>query len=212
MTDNAPKIPESAKTNPRCPLCHAVFDRREVPSRRANILMMLREANARYKKAVDERKSQKIKDARKWGERLEASLKAGAAEAFFCHLCRITIACNDPFVGRWDEVYAKAGKEPCPACGEDMRFFATSTGYIKLQCPMKKCAAAIETGEPDRETAGDPEAPGLVDAKGEPIALPGVDRPIATPEQLSNAQAGDAGTTLDLPDAEVKLPPLGGRA
>lgn len=126
------------------------------------------------------------------------------AEALLCHFCKITIMANDPFVNRWEEVYNKGEKMGCPACGHEMRFFCTATGYMQMKCPVKKCQTKCENSMPDRkegETA-------LVDKYGEPISLPSVDRAVATPEQPSVAQVSGGERDMNLPaEAEIKLIP-----
>ena len=192
-----------AKLTPRCPLCHAEFDRREIPTRKANILKMIAKANADFEEARSLKDVQKLKDATAWGEQLEASLKAGAAEAFLCHFCKISIGVNDPFVGRWDEAYAKGEKILCPACDHEMRFFCTSTGYMLAQCPVKKCRSRMELSAPDRKE-GDAK---LYDAAGQEIAVVGVDRPIATPEAPAVTQVMGSGKAEGLPDVtEIPKP------
>lgn len=69
-----------------------------------------------------------------------------------CHKDRIAINVHDPFVGRWDQALANqdGGKIECPACNADMRFFCTSTGFMKALCPKRSCGAAMTNSEPDR--------------------------------------------------------------
>lgn len=83
-----------------------------------------------------------------------------------CDGDRIAIACDDPFVNRWDEALENSGgKIECPMCNADMRYFATSTGFMKAVCPKKSCGATLSNAEPDRNkktiTAA-PDAPGLL--------------------------------------------------
>lgn len=135
---------------------------------------------------------------RKW-------LDSRQAEAFFCHFCKITIMCNDPFVGRWEEAYAKGEKIFCPACDTEMRFFATSTGYMLAQCPVKTCQSRMELSAPDR---GETPAPRLLDEHGIPIDLPNVNKAIATPDAPNpTTQVMGGGADPDLP-AEITLPKL----
>jgi hypothetical protein len=126
------------------------------------------------------------------------------AEAFFCHFCKVAIMCNDPFVDRWDETYAKGEKLQCPACGTTMRFFCTSTGYMLAQCPVKRCQSRMELSAPDR---GKQEAPRLFDASGDPIKLPSVNKAIATPEAPAVTQVMGDGRDPDLPaEVDFRLP------
>ena len=84
-----------------------------------------------------------------WMERSFAHLRQ--IFIFSCHKDRISIRVDDPFVGRWEEAAATREKIPCPnpRCDETpMRYFATSTGFMKAVCP--KCGAAISNAEPDR--------------------------------------------------------------
>jgi hypothetical protein len=66
-----------------------------------------------------------------------------------CHNDRVAIAKSDPFVGKWEEGL-KGDKVPCPACDGPMRFFCTSTGYVKARCTAKGCGAEIASAQPDR--------------------------------------------------------------
>ena len=100
-----------------------------------------------------------------------------------CRFDKIAIAENDPFVGRWDEAL-KGEVIPCPACDYPMRYFATSTGYMQAKCPKKKCQAKVENSVPDRQK----DDTLIYDAKGNPLGLGGIDRPIATPEKLGTMQ------------------------
>ena len=212
MTDT-PKIPEPHKgPAPRCPLCFAQFAREEVPSRRLRILNMIKEANVQYQAAKDSKNQDRIIKVKNWGEQLEVSLNAGAAEAFLCHFCKIAISCSDPFVGRWEEAYSKGEKITCPRCDYEMRFFCTATGYMQAKCPVKKCGAKMETAEPDRKKQ-DKELATLFDEHGREIALPGVDRPIASPSDLSAGQIGQAPDDPNVPqEVFVPLPPKEGTA
>jgi hypothetical protein len=201
------KIPESHKgPSPRCPLCFAQFAREEMPLRRQHILKMIREANTKYQIAKDTKDELKIKLIRDWGEKLEESLKADAAEAFLCHFCKIAVSCNDPFVGKWEEAYSKGEKIFCPNCEHEMRFFCTSTGYMQAKCPVKKCQAKWESAEPDRRPE-DREFHTILDEHGNKTVLPGVDRPIASPTDLSASQIGQAADNPNLPK-EVFIPIL----
>jgi hypothetical protein len=94
-----------------------------------------------------------------------------------CARDKVGIAVNDPFVNRWEEAYAKTEKILCPVpgCEAPMRFFATSTGYMKAKCPKPKCGACMEGGEPDRP-------------KDEALDVPGIDRPKATPDAPGTMQ------------------------
>lgn len=71
-----------------------------------------------------------------------------------CDNEKIAIRCDDPFVNRWEE--AKSRVDPhdldCPNCNATMRFFATSTGYMRMICPKKSCKMGMEVKEIDRET------------------------------------------------------------
>lgn len=109
-------------------------------------------------------------------------------DAFFCHFCKISVMCNDPFIGRWEETYAKGEKIHCPACDTVMRYFATSTGYVLVQCPKKKCKARMELSSPDRKK-GEVK---LYDSRGEPIELPNINKAISTPDQPGVTQIFDA--------------------
>lgn len=119
---------------------------------------------------------------RGWFERLWNPVRQ--ALYLICHFDKIGIAAGDPFVGRWDEAYAQGEKIMCPACDHEMRYFATSTGYMQAKCPKKKCQTKIENAAPDRQ-AGDAV---LLDRDGEIVAPAGVDRPIATPDAPGTLQ------------------------
>lgn len=204
MTDETPKIPDPVKQTPRCPLCHGEFDRRLDEVKQETLKLILEEAITKYKDLVSLREDKKARKAYKWCETLEASIKAGAAEVFLCHFCRIGIACNDPFVGHWEEAYAKGEKIFCPACDHEMRFFCTSTGYMLAQCPVKTCRAKMELSSPDRKKDM-ANAPQLTDKDGNVIALPNVNGATSTPQQLSDAQAG-AAPDDQRGDASIILP------
>lgn len=77
---------------------------------------------------------------------------------FLCSKYKVAIRQDDPFVGRWDEALEKAGKIDCPNCNAEMRYFATSTGFMKAVCPKKSCGATLHNGEPDRKAFEMPEA------------------------------------------------------
>ncbi len=199
------RVPQNAKKTPRCPLCFARFDRKVIPSREEGMKQMFAAARRRYQEAVTPQEKQKAKDH---GELLEQAIKQGAAEAFFCHFCRISIMCNDPFVGQWEAAYAQGEKLLCPvpSCETEMRFFCTSTGYMLAQCPKKKCRSRMELSSPDRAKEDHEQ---LVDERGNPIALPGVNNPISTPSQLSIGQAGEAKLEegLEVTDVRIVRPP-----
>lgn len=201
---NKIRIPKNVTKTPRCPLCHAMFDRKLDEHKHLHMQEMLREAIDKVKIAENPKE---LKKAREWGEMLEASIKAGAAEVFLCHHCKIGVACNDPFVGRWEEAYAKGEKIMCPACDHEMRYFCTSTGFMLAQCPVKDCRARMQLSSPDRTK----EAPKqLFDDKGVEIALPNVAGAVATPEDMSDAQIGGGGKDATLPDSTtIKMPKVG---
>lgn len=98
---------------------------------------------------------------------------------YVCHTDKVGIACADPFVGRWDEGL-KGDKIECPACNADMRFFCTSTGYVKAKCPKPKCGATLGTASPDRK-------PGTTIIKGADADK--IDRPIVTPDTPAEGNA-----------------------
>lgn len=193
------KIPDAPKQTPRCPLCHATFDRKFDPQRQANLDEMLKDAINKFKLAEDDKLRAK---ARRWCEVLEASIKGGACEVFLCHFCKTGIGANDPMVGKWEEVYAKGEKIFCPACEHEMRFFCTSTGFMLAQCPVKACRSRMQLSAPDRQATSDQK---LYDSAGNEIALPNIDRAIATPENPAIGQVGGAGADAALP-GEVTLP------
>lgn len=205
MNDEGVKIlqPHRGKV-PRCPLCFAEFAREESPLRRARILEMIKQANQAYQLAKNLRDEKRVAQAKAWGEELERSLNAGAAEAYMCRFCKIAISCNDPVIGRWEEVYTKGEKILCPRCDHEMRFFCTSTGYMQAKCPVRSCQTKMETSEPDRKKE-DKELSALVDQHGRKVAIPGVDRPIATPEDPSAGQVGAAPDDPNVPK-EVFIP------
>lgn len=86
---------------------------------------------------------------------------------YACHNDKVAIACGDPFVGRWDQALENSGgKIECPACNAEMRYFATSTGFMKAKCPKKGCGATVGNAEPDRDkkqiVIATPETPGVL--------------------------------------------------
>ena len=128
----------------------------------------------------------------------------------FCHFDGIAIAAHDPFVGRWDELYAISGEVmKCLGCDRKMRFFATSTGYVQFRCAWKDCRAKIERTSPDR-----PTGTVLVNEKGQELDMTGIDRPMATPDAPGEFQSAgeeaprqDRGPDLH-PHAPRQRPPL----
>lgn len=81
--------------------------------------------------------------------------------------CKIALRVDDPFIGRWDEALHKTTEGagiPCPRpeCGRPVRYFATSTGFVKIACP--KCKATMSNAEPDRDKnrVTTPDAPGAL--------------------------------------------------
>ncbi len=203
----APKIPDAIKTTPRCPLCHAMFDRRLDEMVKQRLEVMMAEAIVALKASTNDKELAKSK---RWCELLDESIKGGAAEVFLCHHCKIGIACNDPFVGHWEEAYAKGEKIMCPACDHEMRFFCTSTGFVLAQCPVKKCRARMQISTPDRK-AVDAKSTKLYDENGRELALPNIDRAISAPNDMSDAQIGGGGKEEGLPDVTT-LPPSVGHA
>lgn len=202
------KIPETLKKTPRCPLCHAMFERRLDEMVKQRLEVMFAEAIVVLKASANEKE---LHRAKRWCEMLEASIKGGAAEVFLCHHCKIGIACNDPMVGNWEEVYAKGEKLMCPACDHEMRFFCTSTGFMLAQCPVKKCRSRMQLSQPDRK-AVDASTTKLYDAQGNELALPNIDRAIATPDAPAIGQGDNAGLGKEegLPDITTIRP--GGNA
>lgn len=183
------KIPDAVKKTPRCPLCHGMFDRRLDEMVKQRLEVMFAEAIVKLKASTNDKELSK---SRRWCEMLEASIKGGGAEVFLCHFDKIGIACNDPMVGKWEEVYAKGEKILCPACDHEMRFFCTSTGFMLAKCPVKKCQAKMQLSQPDRrETASQTKT--LFDADGRELALPNIDRAIATPDAPAIGQGDNAG-------------------
>lgn len=77
-------------------------------------------------------------------------------EVFACDRDRVAIRVNDPFCGQWDKALERSGKIECPNCNAAMRYFATSTGYMKCVCP--KCKTETTASEPDR-TESNPHTP-----------------------------------------------------
>ncbi len=195
-----PKIPDPVKKTPRCPLCHAMFERRLDEMVKQRLEVLTAEALVMLKAVTNDKELSK---ARRWCELLEASIKSGAAEVFLCHHCKIGIACNDPMVGKWEEVYAKGEKILCPACDFEMRFFCTSTGFMLAQCPKKKCRARMQLSAPDRKKEEGEKV--LFDENGNPLVLPNVDRAIATPDNPSLGQVAGGEKDEALP-GEVTIP------
>lgn len=90
-------------------------------------------------------------------ERMRRTTKMVGTElfsAFVCDTDRIGLKTTDPYVGHWEQAHEKTGKIPCPMCNADMRYFCTSTGYMKAKCPKKSCGATVHTEEPDRRDKG----------------------------------------------------------
>ncbi len=206
--DRDPRIPDPVKKTPRCPLCHAHFVRERNEAKVQHLEQMVAEAVERCKTCDRENDKRGLRKAKRWLEILSASIKAGAADIFACHFCKIGIACNDPFVGRWEEAYAKGEKIFCPACEHEMRFFCTSTGFMLAACPVKKCQSRMQLSAPDRQAGG----AAIADAQGNAIALPNIDRAISTPEDMTDGQVGGSGKDEALPDVTTLLPKIGGNA
>ena len=74
-------------------------------------------------------------------------------------MCHIAIAIDDPFVGKWEQLNELNGHVPCPrgGCGENMRYFSTSTGAMKAVCPRKTCGASITNINVDKQEGGGPK-------------------------------------------------------
>jgi hypothetical protein len=82
--------------------------------------------------------------------------KVRAMFVLICEIDKIGIAAGDPFVGKWEQAYEKLGEDEKLRCPQDdsvMRFFCTSTGYMKFKCAKKKCGVAMALSEPDRDKA-----------------------------------------------------------
>lgn len=203
-----PKIPDALKKTPRCPLCHGMFDRQLNEMVKQRLDVMFAEAIVKLKAATNDKELYK---AKQWCEMLDTSIKGGAAEVFVCHFCKIGIACNDPMVGKWEEVYAKGEKILCPACDTEMRFFCTSTGFMLAKCPVKKCQAKMQLSQPDRTA---PVEPGqqLFDPQGRELVLPNIDRAIATPDAPAIGQVGGNDKVEGLPDVTTINIPKEGNA
>ena len=92
----------------------------------------------------------------------------GGCFIFVCEVYKVAIRVDDPFVGKWEAAYAKAGKIACPNCDADMRYFCTSVGFMKAVCPKKSCGASLANAQKDRHDHGgpnevaSPDAPGLL--------------------------------------------------
>lgn len=201
------RIPDAPKKAPRCPLCYATFDRRLDEMVKQRLEVVFAEAIVNFKASTNDKE---LARAKEWCEILDASMKGGAAEVFVCHYCKIGIACNDPMVDRWEEVYAKGEKIPCPACDHEMRFFSTSTGFMLAQCPVKVCRSRMQLSQPDRRLEPDAR---LFDDRGNAIAMPNIDRAVATPSNPAVGQVGGDGADKLLPaETTISLPPTGGHA
>ena len=82
---------------------------------------------------------------------------------YSCPRYKVAIRTDDPFVNKWEQALELTGKIECPNCNAGMRYFATSTGYMKAVCPKKSCGATLGSAEKDREvgvTVGTPDKPG----------------------------------------------------
>lgn len=196
------KIPDAVKKTPRCPLCHATFTRELNEMVRQRLEVMFAEAIVNLKASTNDKE---LARAKRWCEMLDTSMKGGAAEVFACHFCKIGIACNDPMVGKWEEVYAKGEKILCPVDDTVMRFFCTSTGFVLAQCPVKKCRSRMQLSHPDRKVAPANTAK-LFDPHGNELALPNIDRAIATPDAPAVGQVGGNEKAEGLPDVTTIYP------
>ena len=205
------KIPDTVKKTPRCPLCHALFERRHNEMVQQRLDVMLAEAIVNLKASTNDKELAK---AKRWCELLDVSIKGGAAEVFLCNFCKIGIACNDPMVGHWEEVYAKGEKIFCPACDHEMRFFCTSTGFMLAQCPVKTCRSRMQLSAPDRKVneASAGQVQKLYDPQGNELALPNIDRAIATPDAPALGQVGGNTKDASLPDETTIYLPKAGNA
>lgn len=91
---------------------------------------------------------------------------ARKVEFWACDKDRIAIRVDDPFINRWDQAVAAAGGVECPLCNAKMRYFATSTGFMKAVCPKKGCGAQLQNVEADRGAqdvqVATPENPGTL--------------------------------------------------
>ncbi len=199
---STPKIPDAITKTPRCPLCYAAMEKQhnEMIQQRieANIAELVAEAK-RCDSANDRKGREK---ARAHLELLDGAIKRGITYVFSCRFCRIACAANDPFAGRWEMVYAQVGKEMCPSCDTEMRFFCTATGVAILDCPAKKCRSRIKRSLPDRMTQDNVP---LLDENGVEIILPNIQGAVSTPGQLADTVVGD-GKAEGLPDVTTILP------
>ncbi len=201
------KTAAPVKKTPRCPLCHATFERQLNEMVKQRLEVMFAEAIANLRVSLNDKELMK---AKRWCEILDAFIKGGAAEVFLCHHCKIGIACNDPMVGNWEAVYAQGEKILCPACDHEMRYFCTSTGFMLAQCPVKKCRSRMQLSAPDRKAPVEGER--LFDAQGNELLLPNIDRAIATPDAPAVGQVGGDGAADGLPDVTTIQIPKEGHA
>lgn len=107
---------------------------------------------------------------------------------FKCDHYRVAIRVDDPFVGKWDYVLSRMEPEdrpkcPRPTCQAEMRYFATSVGYMKAVCPVKGCGATVAAGEAERK----PLEVSLPEAAAKAEGEAGIDK-VYTPEKPGSLQ------------------------
>lgn len=205
------KIPDPLSKTPRCPLCYATLEKQHNEMVQQRVEATMAHLVAEAKKFDIENNRTKRDQAKRKLEIMDAALKRGITYVFSCHHCKIACAANDPFAGRWEQVYASVGKENCPACDTEMRFFCTATGVAILDCPAKKCRARIKRWLPDRMNQDNVP---LVDVEGKEIELPNIQGAVQTPDQLADTVVGE-GKDEALPDVTtINIPknPREGRA
>ncbi len=107
---------------------------------------------------------------------------------FKCEYYKVMIRVDDPFVGKWDFVLSRMAPEdkprcPVPKCQAEMRYFATSIGYMKAACPVKGCGACMASGEV-RKKPVEASLPELAESGEGEV---GVDK-VYTPEKPGSVQ------------------------
>ena len=100
---------------------------------------------------------------------------------FKCDYYKVAIRVDDPFVGKWDFILHRMEPEDrpkCPLCQTEMRYFATSVGYMKAVCPKAGCGATCAASEAERK----PLEKSLPEAAESGAGEAGVDK-VYTPEK-----------------------------
>lgn len=130
-----------------------------------------------------------IKNANATEHKMERHyVEARRVMVFKCDRYKVAVRVDDPMVGKWEFMLARIAAEdrpkcPVPSCQAEMRYFATSVGYMKAACPAKGCGATMASGEVREK----PVEGSLVEKAESGEGTVGVDK-VYTPEKPGSLQ------------------------